>query len=370
MGNTQTSRTIPRSSGLGIDLFLSFFESTLRSLGGEFQCITIPYWDWTNTQTTQAIFTNQRTNGYWIGMGAKNGNCFGTGHPFNGFSYRGTCVSRSVMTTPNLVSPQALLSLILTTTNLFPQTHQQTELYHNQLHNWVGGDMAQIPLSPADPIFFLHHAFIDMIFATYQSCRGYANIVANSLPSNLNIYWEPNSGFSFTATMPGWSITPRNAWNLLQQFNVLYASTWLNSAFQGVGGATCPSSNRQFLDSIPNSPNTQVVKHLLGQSSRKKVKGHGKIKRTQDRSLFRPTKTYLARQELIYETFKDTLNQTQNVSAAIDKMFYKSCLLEPQLTVFEAQMFTPEFIARHNLTAACARGLCLRPCYRRLNNLS
>ena len=39
---------------------------------------------------------------------------------------------------------------------------------HNFGHNWVGGHMASA-VSPNDPIFFLHHCFIDKLWAEWQS---------------------------------------------------------------------------------------------------------------------------------------------------------------------------------------------------------
>ena len=38
------------------------------------------------------------------------------------------------------------------------------ETVHARAHGWVGGAMADTEDSPFDPIFYLHHAFIDMIW--------------------------------------------------------------------------------------------------------------------------------------------------------------------------------------------------------------
>jgi len=38
---------------------------------------------------------------------------------------------------------------------------------HNQVHVWIGGVMKTEP-SPNDPVFFLHHAFVDYVWATWQ----------------------------------------------------------------------------------------------------------------------------------------------------------------------------------------------------------
>ena len=42
---------------------------------------------------------------------------------------------------------------------------------HNTVHNTIAGDMATM-LSPRDPIFFLHHANIDQIWASWNRQGG------------------------------------------------------------------------------------------------------------------------------------------------------------------------------------------------------
>jgi tyrosinase len=39
---------------------------------------------------------------------------------------------------------------------------------HNSGHVWVGGSMMGIPTAPTDPIFWMHHAEIDRIWAEWQ----------------------------------------------------------------------------------------------------------------------------------------------------------------------------------------------------------
>ncbi|WP_328930627.1 tyrosinase family protein (plasmid) [Streptomyces sp. NBC_00190] len=39
---------------------------------------------------------------------------------------------------------------------------------HNRVHVWIGGHMATAA-SPNDPVFWMHHAFIDMLWAEWQS---------------------------------------------------------------------------------------------------------------------------------------------------------------------------------------------------------
>jgi tyrosinase len=40
---------------------------------------------------------------------------------------------------------------------------------HNSVHGWVNGTMSSIATAPADPLFWLHHAMIDKIWADWQS---------------------------------------------------------------------------------------------------------------------------------------------------------------------------------------------------------
>ena len=42
---------------------------------------------------------------------------------------------------------------------------------HNSGHVWVGGSMGSIPTAPTDPVFWMHHAEIDRIWAEWQAAN-------------------------------------------------------------------------------------------------------------------------------------------------------------------------------------------------------
>lgn len=44
----------------------------------------------------------------------------------------------------------------------------ELEGLHNGVHAWVGGTMTDIMTSPADPLFWMHHANIDRIYTLWQ----------------------------------------------------------------------------------------------------------------------------------------------------------------------------------------------------------
>ena len=46
---------------------------------------------------------------------------------------------------------------------------------HNNVHMWVGGPMTDIRISPADPVFWLHHANIDRIWSIWQATHSNQN---------------------------------------------------------------------------------------------------------------------------------------------------------------------------------------------------
>jgi len=74
---------------------------------------------------------------------------------------------------------------------------------HNRVHVWVGGSMSPSS-SPNDPVFFLHHCFIDKCWADWQALHPteppYAP--ASGAPSghNLNDAMQPWAGIGLTIT--------------------------------------------------------------------------------------------------------------------------------------------------------------------------
>jgi tyrosinase len=48
---------------------------------------------------------------------------------------------------------------------------QAVEGVHNSGHVWVGGSMGSVPTAPADPVFWMHHAEIDRIWAAWQTAN-------------------------------------------------------------------------------------------------------------------------------------------------------------------------------------------------------
>ncbi len=80
-----------------------------------------------------------------------------------------------------------------------------TTYNHNRVHRWVGGVMMGAT-SPDDPVFWLHHAFVDLLWDRWQQAHpGSGYLPREKLPAS-----DPQHGrvFSLNEPMPPWNVTP------------------------------------------------------------------------------------------------------------------------------------------------------------------
>ncbi|MFJ8001788.1 tyrosinase family protein [Streptomyces sp. NPDC096310] len=79
------------------------------------------------------------------------------------------------------------------------------ERNHNRVHRWVGGHMLGAD-SPNDPVFWLHHAFVDLLWDRWQ--RKHPS--AAYLPRTALGQGDPQRGrvLSLEEPMPPWKVTP------------------------------------------------------------------------------------------------------------------------------------------------------------------
>ncbi|WP_406209426.1 tyrosinase family protein [Streptomyces sp. NBC_01017] len=72
---------------------------------------------------------------------------------------------------------------------------------HNRVHVWVGGHMAT-GASPNDPVFWLHHAFIDKLWADWQTRHPASPYLPDTVTANV---------VALDSTMRPWNdVTPRD----------------------------------------------------------------------------------------------------------------------------------------------------------------
>lgn len=140
--------------------FLIRFEEALRT---HHPHVTIPYWDSTvDTSSSGPLWENNfmgQFNTAW-----RLGRTLG--------------VSGQLPTVDQVQANQNQ-----TTYDVFwPELER---VIHNGPHNWVGGVMASRS-SPGDPIFFLHHCWIDLLWARWQISHPGAPFISSGPGAGLN----------------------------------------------------------------------------------------------------------------------------------------------------------------------------------------
>ncbi|MGH4034072.1 tyrosinase MelC2 [Actinomycetota bacterium Odt1-20B] len=162
--------------------FLIQFEQDLQAIDAS---VTLPYWDWTADRTPAASLWAPDFLG---GTGrARDGQVMdgpfsaaGKGWPVNvsvdGRRYLRRALGAQGTQLPTRAEVDRVLSLSTYDTAPWNSASQGFRNHlegwrganlHNRVHVWVGGQMAT-GVSPNDPVFWLHHAFVDKLWAQWQ----------------------------------------------------------------------------------------------------------------------------------------------------------------------------------------------------------
>jgi tyrosinase len=122
--------------------YLAKFEARLRLFN---PLVTIPYWDWVNDRLIPAQLSDPADLAAWG-------------------------VTRGASFNPASLPDQPWMNLVMAS-GVSPASHTSfqsaLEGPHNTVHGVVGGVMGT-SRSPADPLFWLHHCFIDKLWANWQ----------------------------------------------------------------------------------------------------------------------------------------------------------------------------------------------------------
>ncbi|KAL7681638.1 putative tyrosinase copper-binding domain-containing protein [Plasmopara halstedii] len=182
--------------------FLLAYEEMLRSLDTRFACITIPYWDYFGDYakfSTNLCLSFESCSTFLKDMGGStgpftsllingnvvNGNCVnGLSSPYTNFtafceksdmngSTCSGCIPRGSWSTTNYPSGFFYSSLAKYISLQFGYAWFSQNIHyglHQSIHNAAMGALASLPTS-ADPIFYNHHATVDLIHQLYFDCQ-------------------------------------------------------------------------------------------------------------------------------------------------------------------------------------------------------
>jgi len=249
--------------------YIYLMENAIRALGGQYECFTLPYWDWSSEPTPHDVQDGATLFITDSGLGGDgNGQCLldedGDDDPIWGdgaytvyvtsdrFS-SGDCLIRDLDYPEEtgvcaFYSPSQLMDLIDQSSQykFFRPYLEGTP--HGLPHVCIGGDaygdMATY-FSPNDPIFYLHHCFVDYLYAIWQDCNDYDGATINS---NSNGYDKSvTADLDFDALEPdGISPGPKqiaDTFDIVADFDVSYekGDFWVNAEVDATGN--CASGN-------------------------------------------------------------------------------------------------------------------------------
>jgi tyrosinase len=153
------------------------FELALQSAASDAN-LTIPYWNW-----ELSGMNNPFTDDFLGGDGdTANGHRVVSGpfaHPTGNFDIRvwdgppgDVALLREFGTDPTAYLPTpSQVSSVLPRTPYSPGPNSWERTteggLHDPVHRWIGGNMGDAT-SPNDPVFFLHHCYIDLLWETWK----------------------------------------------------------------------------------------------------------------------------------------------------------------------------------------------------------
>jgi tyrosinase len=155
------------------------FEAQLRKVAGD-STLTLPYWDYYANPVMPVEFTD-------------------TTSPLYIANRAGTDVTNALSLSP---FADTVVNFQRGLTNAF-ETGLET-LPHNPVHNLIGGSMGVVTVSPRDPIFWLHHANVDRLWAAWCNAGN-----GRTMPAKTDPYWSGSFNYGpAVATMArSWAIS-------------------------------------------------------------------------------------------------------------------------------------------------------------------
>ena len=160
-------------------LFLRAYEYELQQIDPS---VTVPYWDWTRDSQRLAnapFWSSDLFGGNGRGAaGIVRDGAFADWVPFRGpFAGAGRRTIGLTRTWGNdsgleTAAAAPAIARVLRRAKTYDALRQGLEIGgHGDVHIAVGGDMADF-FSPNDPVFWLHHAFIDKLWMDWQALPG------------------------------------------------------------------------------------------------------------------------------------------------------------------------------------------------------
>lgn len=175
--------------------YLMAFENALRVLGCQ---VTLPYWDWSSGPST-GVPAACRLATYVNRVGATVANPLYSGpRPAGGQTDRRADIDTTAYDDLATGAQAAM------TAATFTSFQNQVSGVHGSVHGRTGGDMGSVPTAGYDPIFYLHHANVDRLWADWQVTHpgplpaAEASFQLQPFPRPYSIAWQTGSDVEST----------------------------------------------------------------------------------------------------------------------------------------------------------------------------
>jgi tyrosinase len=199
--------------------YLYYFERQLRAISGD-PTLVLPYWDYYGNPNLPAEFTNSSAgNPLWSSRLNTNVRAALTMAPF---------------------SP-ALVNFPRFSANAYEPSLESAP--HNPVHDIIGGAMTTMR-SPADPIFWLHHANIDRLWVAWVAAGA-----GRRMPVTSNAYWSGSFRYSNALTM-----NRVLTYNNRSSLNYYYQAETMPTRLPGLAGGAGPVAAQPGEEQVLLSP--------------------------------------------------------------------------------------------------------------------
>uniref|UniRef100_A0A0N4ZH21 Tyrosinase_Cu-bd domain-containing protein n=1 Tax=Parastrongyloides trichosuri TaxID=131310 RepID=A0A0N4ZH21_PARTI len=191
--------------------YLKRFEIQLKMID---PTVAIPYWD----STLDNFLPSPRDSIFFsdLFIGQTDWNGFVVTGPFAYWRTLegGAAIRRNVGAEGNLFNENQI-NQVLQQTNVeyvlsyvtqtagcpYPVNYGAIEYSHGAVHRYINGDFGPVPTSANDPVFYAHHAFVDLIFETWRQLRQPRWVRESAYPPDIPSCTNPMH-FSYSEMRP------------------------------------------------------------------------------------------------------------------------------------------------------------------------
>ncbi|WAR13051.1 TYR3-like protein [Mya arenaria] len=147
-------------------VYLAMLEESLRRIN---PMVSLPYWD----STLDNDMANPEMTIVFSPPFLGNGDAIVVTGPFSNWPTNTGPLARAIGTESRLFSKEFIASMMTrcrTTEITFPTAMStfDLEFAHGGPHAWVNGHMRGLETAAQDPVFFMHHAFVDYIWEMFR----------------------------------------------------------------------------------------------------------------------------------------------------------------------------------------------------------